>query len=180
MCCDDYLQPCFCYAYNFDDYDDIKKQREERLREIERWENASPETLAMFRAGKLRYVDVVRPIPDVVRRYPRHTWRTSNKVEDIVRAVVHDVASAERGVRNNTLARSAWFFGKLVQSGRLDIEHAVYQLGQAARNAGLPLHEAATTVRLGLQAGMRQEAQHPYERPAPLGRGTTRTHTATA
>ena len=174
-CCDDYL-PCFCECKNFDDYDWTCKMREERLREIEAFENADELTLRLYHAGMIRYRDVIDPILPEQRRYPRYTWRSSDRVEEVVDDICSDIARCERGNRNNTLAAGSFFFGKLVQSGKLDVEFAAYKLGQAARAARLPLQEAAVTVRLGLQAGMRKEATNPYEpRPAPMGRRAPRT-----
>jgi len=174
-CCDDYL-PCYCYALNFDDYDRIKEQREELLKEIEAFEEADPWTLHQYRLGVIRYADVVRPVPPAIRSYPRYTWRSSDRIENVVEDICGEIAKCDPGNRNNTLASAAFFVGKLVQGGKLDIEYAAYKLGQAARAARLPLYEAATTVRLGLQAGMRREATNPYEpRAAAMGRGSTGT-----
>lgn len=175
VCCDDYL-PCYCYALNFDDYDFITKEREELQREIENFEMASPTDKELYRRGKLRYADLARPTPPPVRTYPLYTWRRSDKIEDSIEKVCGEVSRCAPGNRNNVLSRAAFFMGKLVQGGMLDIQHAAYKLGQAARDAKLPLAEAATTVRLGLQAGMREEAKNPYvQRHTPVGRGTTRT-----
>jgi hypothetical protein len=177
VCCDDF-QPCFCYCADWDDYDQTKKQREERLLELQRFENAPDDVKQRYYDGRLKWSDVVRPIPPPERRYPRYTWRTTDNIENILHDVTSKVALCPKGERNNTLNNAAYFIGKLVQSGKLDLEHAVYRLGQAARDAHLPLHEAVSTVRCGLNAGMRAEVDRPYEhRPSAIpGRtaGTTK------
>jgi hypothetical protein len=129
----------------------------------------------LYHEGRIRYADIARPTPPPVRRYPRATWRSTERIEDTVYRVVSEVADTEPGNRNNRLSSASFFLGKLVQSGKLSMEHAVYQLGQAARQAQLPLHEASTTVKLGLMAGMRKEVADPYEQRNPsVGRGTAR------
>ena len=141
------------WPVNFDDYDD----HIEGVKQREVFENLPEERKQAYYAGKIRWQEAVNPLPWPERRYPQYTWRATDRIEEVVRRIANEVSYAPRGIRNERLNRAAFFFGKLVQGGRLDVEHAVYQLSCAAHDAGLPMHEAWLTVQSGMKAGMRAE-----------------------
>jgi hypothetical protein len=64
------------------------------------------------------------------------------------------VLAAPVGTRNDTLNRAAYALGRLVGAGIVDREVAATELFRAARRAGLPARECASTLASGLGAGM--------------------------
>ena len=71
-----------------------------------------------------------------------------------LRNEVERVRTARVGTRNDTLNRAAFALGRLVGAGVLDRDLAVGELSDAARQAGLPPREVASTVSSGIGAGM--------------------------
>jgi hypothetical protein len=78
-------------------------------------------------------------------------------VRALIKGAYHDVAFAEIGNRNNTLARSAFRYGQVVGAGLLGEATAIAALEEAATQCGLPYREAQSAIRSGLRAG----ARHP-------------------
>lgn len=77
------------------------------------------------------------------------------------------VRTARVGTRNDTLNRAAFALGRLVGAGVLDRDLAVGELTDAARRAGLPPREIASTVSSGFGAGVaRPRAPSPAQVPA--------------
>lgn len=148
-----------CQALDFDDYFERVKRRDESRR----FHDAPEEAKQAYREGRMRYRDVIDPIPEPVKKFHRWiSWRSSKGVEDLLREALAEVAASTPGERNNTLNRVSFLIGRLIQSGSVSMEHAVYMLGQAARDANLPLQEAAVTVEASIRAGMRVESESPY------------------
>jgi hypothetical protein len=111
----------------------------------------------LWRRGKLAFVDLMDPLPPPAsRRYALSTWRTSDKVEERVRIICDGIATADRGIRNYELNNGAFIMGMLVQKGLVDLDTACYRLGQAARECGLPIREAAEVTKRAMAAGARR------------------------
>lgn len=82
-------------------------------------------------------------------------------------ALVREVAAvrvASEGTRNDTLNRAAFNLGQLVGGGALAEADVVAELAAAARIAGLPEREAASTIASGVRAGVAKPRTAP-ERP---------------
>jgi hypothetical protein len=93
--------------------------------------------------------------PPEPRRVP---WTpTPTDAGPYARAALDDecmaVATAAQGSRNHTLNRAAYALGTLVGARVLDEPTVATALADAARACGLPDHEAARTIRSGLDAG---------------------------
>jgi hypothetical protein len=86
---------------------------------------------------------------------------TSAYARAALRGELDRVLVAAEGTRNHTLNAAAYNLGQLVAAGHLARELAEEALILAGHGAGLPLREAAATVRSGLRAG----AQHPRPQP---------------
>lgn len=71
-----------------------------------------------------------------------------------LRNEVERVRTARAGTRNDTLNRAAFALGRLIGAGILDHDLAVGELSDAARQAGLPPREVASTLSSGLGAGI--------------------------
>ncbi|MEI7658943.1 MAG: DUF3987 domain-containing protein [Phycisphaerae bacterium] len=80
------------------------------------------------------------------------------------------VAAAPEGTRNDTLNRAAFSVGTLIGCGELDRGLAEQSLHDAARTCGLPESEARSTVRSGIEAGLKS----PRDRSS---QGSVRTQT---
>jgi len=82
-------------------------------------------------------------------------------------ALVREVAAvrvAPEGTRNDALNRAAFSLGQLVAGGALAEADVVAELAAAARIAGLPEREAASTIASGLRGGAAKPRTAP-ERP---------------
>ena len=88
-----------------------------------------------------------------------HDGAPRSYVRALITGAYDDVAFAEIGNRNNTLARSAFRYGQVVGAGLLDEALAIAALQEAATKCGLPRREAESAIRSGLRAGTR----HPLE-----------------
>ena len=66
------------------------------------------------------------------------------------------IADTPPGVRNRQLNTSAFVLGQLVGAGSLDHSDAEQALLHAAQASGLPRSEASTTIRSGLDAGLKK------------------------
>ena len=71
-----------------------------------------------------------------------------------LRNEVERVRTARVGTRNDTLNRAAFALGRLIGAGILDHDLTVGELSDAARQAGLPPREVASTLSSGLGAGI--------------------------
>ena len=80
------------------------------------------------------------------------------------------LARTGEGNRNDQLNRSAFALGTLAATGALDPGEVGDQLHAVATAIGLGDHEAARTIKSGLQAGMSKPRQLP-ERTRPTGSG---------
>jgi putative DNA primase/helicase len=83
-------------------------------------------------------------------------------------ALAHElerIATAQPGIRNNTLNRSAFRLGQLAGAGLIPADDLLEPLRTAAQRAGLTDAEATATIASGLRAGQ----QHP---PRPARRTT--------
>jgi hypothetical protein len=78
-----------------------------------------------------------------------------------LRREVADVRAAPVGDRNNRLNRAAFSLGMLTAGGELDPTHVEAELLAAAADLGLPVTEAAASVRSGLRAGSREPRRRP-------------------
>ena len=76
------------------------------------------------------------------------------------------VLAAQTGTRNDTLNRAAYALGRLIGAGILDRDLAASELFHAARRAGLPARECASTLASGLGAGMARPRFPVRRRPA--------------
>lgn len=95
-----------------------------------------------------------RVAPTVARSGPsdrRDAYGRKALAEELAR-----VALARDGTRNDTLNAAAFTLGRKVAAGLLDEATVEHELLSAAYTAGLPVREAAATVRSGLQAGMQE------------------------
>lgn len=77
------------------------------------------------------------------------------------------VLTAPAGTRNNTLNASAYSLGQLVGGGALSRDAVEASLMSAATAAGLSRGEAATTIRSGIEAGLKEPRAVP-DRPAQV------------
>jgi Bifunctional DNA primase/polymerase, N-terminal len=88
-----------------------------------------------------------------------------------LRNEVERVRAARVGTRNDTLNRAAFSLGRLVGAGILDHDLAVGELSDAARRAGLPPREVASTLSSGIGAGIARPRMpsrpQSRARPAP-------------
>jgi hypothetical protein len=71
-----------------------------------------------------------------------------------LRNEVERVRTARVGTRNDTLNRAAFSLGRLIGAGILDHDLAAGELTDAARQAGLPPREVASTLSSGIGAGI--------------------------
>jgi hypothetical protein len=98
----------------------------------------------------------VAPTPKAT---PRGEAAVDRYIARAIKFEVHAVATAVEGTRNNTLNSAALSLGGLVAGGyvpRSEIESALID---AALSAGLPLDEAAATIRSGLEAAKPRDVQ---------------------
>jgi hypothetical protein len=84
-----------------------------------------------------------------------HDERVSAYVAAAVEGEAGEVATTPAGQRNNRLNLAAYRLGRLVAGGHVAEGTATAALQSAAQQAGLSEHEALTTIRSGLRAGMR-------------------------
>ena len=84
-----------------------------------------------------------------------------------LRNEVERMRTARVGTRNDTLNRSAYALGRLVGAGLLDRDLAASELFHAARQAGLPARECASTLASGLGAGIARPRFPARRRPDP-------------
>ena len=82
-----------------------------------------------------------------------------------LRNEVERMRTARIGTRNDTLNRSAYALGRLVGAGLLDRDLAASELFHAARQAGLPARECASTLASGLGAGIARPRFPARRRP---------------
>jgi len=80
--------------------------------------------------------------------------------------------AAPVGTRNDTLNRAAYALGRLIGAGILDRDLAASELFHAARRAGLPARECASTLASGLGAGMARPRFPMRRRPAVVAMRT--------
>jgi hypothetical protein len=80
--------------------------------------------------------------------------------------------AAPVGTRNDTLNRAAYALGRLIGAGILDRDLAASELFHAARRAGLPARECASTLASGLGAGMARPRFPLRRRPAVVAMRT--------
>lgn len=81
------------------------------------------------------------------------------------------VALAMPGSRNDALNKAAFALGQLVAGGMLGRADVESRLTLAAERAGLPQHEAATTIRSGLDAGAKDPRTAPERGNGPVKSG---------
>jgi hypothetical protein len=86
-----------------------------------------------------------------------------------LRNEVERVRTARVGTRNDTLNRAAFSLGRLIGAGILDHDLAAGELTDAARQAGLPPREVASTLSSGMGAGIARP--RVPSRPQPRARG---------
>ena len=86
-------------------------------------------------------------------RTPTTDRRRSAYADTALNRSAEAVATAPEGTRNDTLNREAFRMGRLVGGGVLEQNDVESELGRAARQAGLPPGETATTIASGLSAG---------------------------
>ncbi|KAA0215586.1 MAG: hypothetical protein DYG94_07110 [Leptolyngbya sp. PLA3] len=77
-----------------------------------------------------------------------------------------DVAATGEGGRNDRLNVAAFNIGTLAGGGEVDAREAEAVLLDAARQAGLPDHEARATIASGMRSGERHPRQRPQTRPS--------------
>jgi putative DNA primase/helicase len=75
--------------------------------------------------------------------------------EAALQAEVAAVASEPQGGRNHRLNRAAFSLGQLIGGGVLQRDSVQDELLHAAVRAGLPEHEARTTIRSGIESGLK-------------------------
>ncbi|HEU5354042.1 MAG TPA: bifunctional DNA primase/polymerase [Actinocrinis sp.] len=86
-----------------------------------------------------------------------------------LRNEVERMRAARVGTRNDTLNRSAYALGRLVGAGLLERDLAESELFHAARQAGLPARECASTLASGLGAGIARPRFPARRRPDARG-----------
>jgi hypothetical protein len=91
-----------------------------------------------------------------------------------LRNEVDRMRNARVGTRNDTLNRAAYALGRLIGAGLLDRDLAASELFHAARQAGLPARECASTLASGLGAGIARPRLPARRRPESRG-ATVRT-----
>ena len=89
--------------------------------------------------------------------------RSERYVQSALAREVETVRDAGPGMRNRLLNRAAFNLGQLVGSGSLSRTAVESELRDAALDAGLHEHEVDSTVRSGLEAGLKNPRTPPPE-----------------
>jgi hypothetical protein len=97
---------------------------------------------------------MIRPPVRPLRAVPTsHEIRAADRyAEAALRGELAEISRAAPGTRNTTLSRSAWALGRLVARGALHHQTVELELVEAGVAIGLPLHEAAATVRAAIRS----------------------------
>jgi len=98
-------------------------------------------------------------------RTDEKTYQDTTRYDKYVQAALDGerdkVRSAHEGERNDTLNRAAFSIGQLVAGGFLTEENATAELTAAGLETGLATDEVRSTVRSGLNAGMKEPRTIP-------------------
>ncbi len=111
-------------------------------------------------------------LEDTVRLIQQPQGSTIKIAPEIAQAIVQSSLEAVRhappGESNDTLNIEAFRLGQLIASGSITREFAEASLMQAALERGKGRHEAAATIKSGLNGGLIRPLTSPFSEPPPL------------